>query len=352
MEQRRTLVHRYVAVPSTIYANRVQGKTAIYLDTNVWSDLSEEATDDARVARQLLLDAHWRGAVVCPLAFPTITELLKRAINADSMRQGDLMDVLSGGVTFRGPAHIREVETRAACDFMLSGQATSLVAQVFTITGCYESDKRVAFPDGWTDTEADEYMSKLEQGGSPSVRWLQASAREPEYLSLQATTDEKYVREISRKRSEATTWAVDNAGKLDATKLRLEEHTCVLNRYIMENAPRLVGGRMFVRLVPHLYRLGTDSRALKAVVAEMPSTWLSCEMNVQRMLANSLPTEKQDFYDHEHAALALPYTQAFVTSDGGILDILRKVRATKRFSCRLIRGITELRHYVAELAAA
>src|SRR5216684_2017867 len=98
----------------------------------------------------------------------------------------------------------------------------------------------------------------------------------------------------------------------------------------------LVDGRTCVRLLPHLCRLQTDSRYLKAVVAEMPSTWLSCEMNVQRMLAASLPTKKQDFYDHEHAALALPYTQAFATSDGGILDVLRKVRATKRFPCRLV----------------
>ena len=63
-------------------------------------------------------------------------------------------------------------------------------------------------------------------------------------------------------------------------------------------------------------------------------------------------TRQQDFYDHEHAVLAVPYAQAFVTADRGILDVLRKARATDRFTCRLARGMSGLRQYLNEFAAS
>src|SRR5205085_1838895 len=88
--------------PKIIYAERVAGRRTIYLDTNAWSDLSERRTTDAKRAYGAAFAAHSRGLTVFPLAFATITEVLKREVNADSEAQVKLMDELSRGVSLRG----------------------------------------------------------------------------------------------------------------------------------------------------------------------------------------------------------------------------------------------------------
>ena len=160
--------------------------------------------------------------------------------------------------------------------------------------------------------------------------------------------------EITRKRREALDWAVDGSGKLNADKLRDEEHIFVFKKYVMANLPRLVGSPGMELIQQNLERVvrKPGRSALRSLVEKMPSTWLSCEMNVQRMLSTSDATEKQDFYDHEHAALAVPYTDAFVTSDGGVLCVLRKAHANDRYPCRLLRGVDALRTYLETLLSA
>lgn len=341
-----------MTTPQEVYASRVEGRKVVYLDTNAWSDITEGQTDDARAARELAVDARSRDLAIFPLAFPTINELLNREINSDSVAQADMMDQLSNGVSFRGLAHIRDAEVRAACDFMLTGQASWPKKELFTITACYISDTRVVFPESWTETEADKFMRKLQEVRSPGMIWLQQHMRQSEYLTAEARTNEKYVREISRKRDEALVWSADKSGKPNASKLRREEHECVLNRYILGSALRVTTPQEFVRLLPALARLQANLKDLGPVVAAMPSTWLSCEINVQRVLARSRRTRAQDFYDHESAILSLPYSDAFVTSDGGVLDVLRKVRASARFQCRQIRGMVDLRTYLADVLRA
>ena len=261
------------------------------------------------------------------------------------------MDVLSSGVTLRGARHVQDLEVLRAYYFVMGHEIANPIAAIFTIIPCYIADARVMFPDGWTDPEADEFMQQLMQSSVPGLQFLQQWMRTTAFLEMHTLTDEKYVREISRKRDDALVWAMDASGKLNPNKLREEEHTFVASRYIVSNLPRLVGlaeTELFLRTVEDF--AGNQSRSLlKSVVEQMPSTWLSCEMNVQRTLATSVSTEKQDFYDHEHAAFAVPYTHAFVTSDGALLDLLRKTRAAERYPCELLRGAAGLQTYLETL---
>lgn len=84
------------------------------------------------------------------------------------------------------------------------------------------------------------------------------------------------------------------------------------------------------------------------VIAAMPSIALSCELSVQKMLARAR-TWKQDFYDHEHAARAIPYVDAFVTADTGLLDILRRARVASTHGCRILNGMAALAEYLGHL---
>jgi predicted nucleic acid-binding protein len=102
-------MHRPLANPRAVFEKHIRGRAVLYLDTNAWSDLSEAKTPDAVAARQQLADAHARDVLVCPVAFCTITELLKRQPNADSVAQAQLMDSFSNGVSYRATRYIRDL---------------------------------------------------------------------------------------------------------------------------------------------------------------------------------------------------------------------------------------------------
>lgn len=91
-------VFRFSVDPQVIYCERVEGGHAIYLDTNAWSDLAERRSDAAIRVYDAVRVAHQASSTVFPLSYASITELIKREVNDDSVRQAELMDVLSRGV--------------------------------------------------------------------------------------------------------------------------------------------------------------------------------------------------------------------------------------------------------------
>jgi hypothetical protein len=337
-------MERLAATPRKVFSERVGERVTIYLDTNAWSDLSEGRTDDAREALKLALRAHSRGLAIFPLACATVTEVLKREVNVASRHQSDVMDALSSGVILRNDAPVRDLEVLCAYRFLIGEDSRPNHGdEMFTLTCCYEKDCWLQLPDGYGEAKATAAVAKLTAPCFPAMRWLQDSRRTPEFLDRQATTDVRYVSEITRKIKEAQTWAVDGSGRPNKNTLRFAEHKVVWHT-IKQSLRRLVGLQGFERVAQNLDRVVKKSgaSALRSIVETMPSIWLSCEMNVQRTLASG-PTEKQDFYDHEHAALAVPYLHAFVSSDGGVFDVLRRARASDRYACRLVRGMSALR---------
>lgn len=333
--------------PRSIFAERVRGRRSIYLDTNAWSDLSEQRSKEAREASAAAQVAHVAGLTVFPLAYATITEMIKRDANPASLRQIDLMDQLSLGVSLRGHLHVRDLETMCAFQFMTTGMSEAPLDQMFTALFCYDSDREipaVGLPSH------DDHSSVL-RIAYPTLRWLHSTLRTPEVLALEATTDEKYVAEMSKKIIEAEGWAKDGSGKLNAKKLRFEEHSYAFSQYVLGRLRHLVGleGLELIheRLPLHLAKRPGPA-ATAAIIAAMPSVALSCEMHVQRALAKA-PIRAQDFYDHEHAALAIPYVDAFVTSDGGLLDVLRRAKANRTYKCEILPGVAALARYLIDL---
>lgn len=337
---------RFSVDPKIIYAERIKGRRSIYLDTNAWSDLSERRTDTACRAYDAAAKAVLADTTVFPLAYATIIELLKRDVNDDSSHQADVMDVLSRGVTLRGYPHVRDLEVLGAYQFMTEGTSVLPTSEMFTVIACYISD--IEIPAHGFPSEAGVIQITY-----PTVKWLQRVMRTPEFLAHEARTDEKYVSEISKKLDEAPTWATDGSGKLNAKKLRFEEHTSAFNNYILGSLHRLVGreGMELIRQRLDLFvTKPAGPAALASVVTAMPSIALSCEMHVQKTLARAR-TRKQDFYDHEHAARAIPYVDAFVTSDGGLLDLIRRSGVLSTHKCVILDGMVALADHLEALAA-
>jgi hypothetical protein len=337
-------MHRFSVDPALIFRERVEGRRRIYLDTNAWSDLSEGRTTSARRAYDLALSLHHVDATVFPLGYPTIAELIRREINADSARQAEVMDLLSRGVCLRGYDHVIDLEVLSAFAFMTKGMSGVPLSEIFTVLVCYISDREIPA----VGAAGSSGVLKVTY---PPLRWIQEHMRTPEVLNHEARTDARYVSETSRKVADASNWGGDRSGRLNAKTLFFEEHTAALTRYVFPRLERLVGVEGYALIYEHLQQHVTKAAgpgAASQVVSAMPSVALSCRMNVQRVLARAR-TRKQDYFDHEHAARAIPYVDAFVTSDGGLLDLIRRSKTTEAYRCTILRGMEALVTYLEVL---
>ena len=344
-------VRRLLVDPRRIYALHVKGRQLVYLDTNAWSELSKGATEAARAAHTLAVEAFDAGRALFPVSNATVGEFLKREVSFDSRRLAVVMDWLSNGVTLRGEQHVRDSEARRAYAFLTGNTVPDFTDQMFTATVCYGADAFMDFPDDcWTDDAADEFMEQLRSRGLPGVSLLPMHMRTPEYLRVQREGDVKYVEDMRRWHRASSDWAADRSGKLNAKKLRAEEYLYAFKRHFCVRIARLMGSEGLERVATEFQMLtGREhARKVSALVEKMPSVSLSAEMHVQTTLAHAHDpqVEEQESYDHEHASMAIPYVDVFVTSDGELFDLLRRARAQSSHGCHFLRGMKGLADFL------
>lgn len=210
---------------------------------------------------------------------------------------------------------------------------------------------RIEFPDSWNASDADAFVDALLRRGLPGISYLQITERLDALLGMWAERDDIYTRNMQLWQDDSRNWAADGTGKLRATRLRLEEYRFAVRRHFLARLARLLSDKDLERLTEQVKRLVEDGEVttLAAIVTTMPSVELNCEMHVQYALNVGRRPRKQDFYDHEHAALAIPRVDAFVTTDGGLLNVLRQSRVTSARSCHLLRGMDALASYLTVL---
>jgi hypothetical protein len=345
---RATMLTFEVVAPRTIYQDLVATRRVLYLDHNVWIDLADGTTAGARETLELATLAVNAGLLVCPVSYPAMTELLKQGKTRSSIRQAHVMDALCSGVSMRAERHIIDLEVGFAHAFMSDGEKTATRTDMFTAVGCYLADGTLEFPDGWDVAGATE-MTEVIRRNLPSVTWMLEHLPVDDFRRRHTEGDKRYVALVGELNADLADFK-DRRGKLKADALRLEEHTYVLKTYILPRLPRIVGLAGMITGLGKLQKrqLKPGPSTLARIVEAMPSTNLSCELHVQRRLAGR-SARPQDLYDQEHAVLGVPYSDAFGSSDGELLDLLRKARARERYGTRLLRGLAEIRTFVSDL---
>jgi len=107
--------------PVAVYAAHVAGRCVIYLDHNIWIDLRDAASAEARECLGLCFAS--RDKAVFPVSHAAIAELMLVPRSDDREKQAALMDELSGGISFRVSPSILAVEAAAAYRLLFYDEA-------------------------------------------------------------------------------------------------------------------------------------------------------------------------------------------------------------------------------------
>jgi hypothetical protein len=330
---------------------RIKGRRLIYFDNNVWIDLAEAKTDDAAESLRLARVAREAGLVVFPVSYPAVIELLRQPVTPTSRLQAELMDELSEGLTIRAERHVVDLEVLRAYEYLIQGEGRDRHDQMFTTVISYLADGSIEFPDGWSDDDAHEFVELFRQS-APGVRWMQEHLPLEKLRTRYADDDRRYLDKIATQNADLANFQNPD-GSLNAAKLRREEHTYVLKTYVIKRLPRLVGlAAMGLAIRKFEEREKTGKSTLATVIAMMPSTNLSCELHVQKRMDRDRRVREQDWHDHEHAVLGVPFCDVFITSDGELVDLLRRSRKAMNFRASVLKGLQALRECLGSMLEA
>lgn len=324
-----------VSCPSSALTER----RLVYLDTNAWIELAEKKQDLAA----LCLREVENGDVLFPLSYPTISELIEQPVVEQRRKVAELMDRLSGGVSFRPFESIRLLETDRAFQVLL-GQAASApeASRVLTWIVEYVGTASVTFDRNWDAAKAREFIEHFT--AHPAVRsvcWIVDHAPVEAMGNRHREAKVRYVDALSASIQRGAEAVAKLSGVARKTRLLREERAWVVNKIM---APR------FTQTLLELYGIERLEEAVKALSAKLgegneerfatlmtvaPSVDLWCEIMAERVANTTRRVRPQDLHDVDHALIGATYANIFVTRDRGLVDLI-----TQRCTVSRRRGVT------------
>lgn len=145
-----------VVDPVEVWQEHVENRQVIYLDSNVWIEMTDQRNDDAKECVAGCRRAVASGEAIFPVSFPSISELLHQPEAAPQVKQAHLMHELSCGVTFRSSERIQRQEAGAAFEFFAGNEFQPIPRSVaFSYVADYLGDGELEFPHEWREDDAE-----------------------------------------------------------------------------------------------------------------------------------------------------------------------------------------------------
>ena len=347
---------RKVFDPAEVFAERVCDRKVVYLDTNIWIDLREAASADARLCRSACERAAADGRAVFPLSYASVGEVLENPSTQAALAQSSLMDALSLGVTFRRPDLVYAMEAEAAHRYLYDGDTDlSCRPRVFTSMPDCLRDGGLAFPEGWRPEDAEWLITTLRNEASyRSLRWL------VEHLDLPTVRENhkrlnNYVARMEQRRAERDAalagkrWTLDEAIHEERVYL-FREHLLPGMRKALFAQAGVLNAVERIRAFRREHGDGSKRRFADVFRTAAPALEMIAQMHARRAVDSRRKPEKQDFWDMEHVSLAPIYADAFVTRDGSLATLLRGTRKPPAAKAALLSSLGELRAWLAALS--
>jgi hypothetical protein len=317
--------------PAQVFSEHVGGRKVVYLDNNIWIDLRDELTEPAKRCREACLRAVGDKRAIFPVSWASISELLELPPPALRAKQADVMDGLCGSVTFRNAAVIQRLEAEDVFAHLFFGLArTDRRAEAFTLLPDYTTDGvgRLSFPEGLRPEQVERYVSmwrSREENPAMRVRWMVDHLDHEQALRNHERAN-GYGPEMDERRAAHR----EHLGveRVSRSKAAHEERVYMFNTSVLpvirRELPKLLQRpRETIRRMTELHSNENARIFRRAFRAAAPLMETMTQIFARQAQDVTRTTERQDFWDVEHAALPYAYADAFVTADGGLGEVLR-----------------------------
>lgn len=336
--------------PKQIYGERIGARRLVYLDNNVWIELRDVASQEAKLCRELCERLVHSNKVLFPLAFPSITEAIDIPDASTRATHCSLLDDLSNGVTFRTPNVLLGLEAQKAAEWFFLGRDSALDrTEVFTSVPDHLGEFSFRIPAGWPASMVRKFQEDM--ANEPRLRSVRFIAEQGGWKERHASNLERYVRLMQEVRERQNT-RPKLPKKQEFARALQEERVELLRIYVLSGGvahlERLLGAeeaRVRIHEVGRSQGDGGPER-IRALFARMPMMDQSAHMHAHDTMESSRKPQRQDFFDMDHATAPPVYADAFVTMDRRLATF---VRNAKRGRATLISSLAELHRWLEAL---
>jgi|ERR1035437_3966952 hypothetical protein len=331
-------------------------KPLVYLDSNVWIDITERFPEVAEQCRRLVQT----DKAIFPLSFSSIDEVFQQPTVTKRLRVAALMDDLSKGFCFRPSKTIHEMEANLALPIVL-GESTASFRREKILTWIVEfvGTMVLKFPPSWTQADAEKFHRLiLDRPELRSVKWLVERLDGNQMRIENAGRMKRYVEGITASIKESNSHFKHLAKDVRRKQFILEERISVVNSLISpkmsKNLLKIVGPEKLLDAIATISKQAGEGgkKRLDQIMKAMPSLDLNCHILAERACNSTRKVREQDFYDVEHAVVGGAYADFFVTSDGNLFDLLtNRCSISADRNCRVVRGVKGLEEVLGEISS-
>jgi hypothetical protein len=333
----------------------VANKPLVYLDSNVWIDITEKFPELAEYSRRLV----HANKLLFPVSFPIVDEVFQQPTEEKRLRVAELMDELSRGVCFRPSKMIHDLEANLALNVIL-GTSTPAIQKEQILTWVVEFVGRMVlkFPPSWKQQDADRFHSLIvNRDELRSVKYLAKSLQGNQMRQENAERMKRYVDGMTSSIEKSNSDFRHLAKDVRRKQLLLEERISVVNKLISPNMSKallkVVGPEKLLDTIAAISKqIGEGGlKRLEQIMKAMPSLDLYCHILAERSCNSSRKVREQDFYDVEHIIVGGAYADFFVTSDGNLFDFLtNRCSISAEKNCCVKKGVEGLKQILNQFS--
>lgn len=336
--------------PRRVFIERIGSRKLIYLDQNVWIDLREVKTPQATACLDACRTAVSCGKALFPLAYPSIAETVEISDIPTRLRQADLLDSLSLGVTFRSSVVLLRLEGERAWRWLFAKEENLVVKEeVFSSPPDHLDEPAVMkFPAGWTAENVEKFMTDLR--GKSGIRSVRFIAEQRDWGDEHVQRLERYVQDEEADRQRRLGQPKIQKQRAFALALR-EGRQHLIHRFVVPAAAKSVlaeyGPERALELLQQFRATmgdGDDGR-MKKLFERMPVMDQHARIMACGVVDTNRRPQPQDFYDAEHGMAPPIFSDAFVTRDS---RLARMVIAAGRGRAQVITDLGALAAWIAE----
>jgi hypothetical protein len=319
--------------------NRVKGRLSVFMDTNFWIEMADEASEAACRLRDKLKELVVHGCVFCPLSWGIIQELRKQS--GESLRiTAGLMEELSLNAIFVNRTEVYQWELSRSVRRLLGEPVGDSLDGLFTPPGGFVGSR---FDLGLSDYSlSDDAQAHLRE-------YMKRELGKIGVVELVNRMGESTLDETPPAYSQAAKRARESF-KGDKEKLFLNEAGDIFQLYI---TPVLLTYPQPV-VMSWLAQFGTpnyEEAWFRKALSELPALHNFIDVMT---VADSQPHRKDTFnhfMDNEIVVAPLAYANVFASLDRAIRDMLRnRTKILSRTTCQYCDSFDALETWLTENA--